>query len=91
MPVGGKLVRRPEEVCLVAAGCFGYLIDFLGRTLFAGYDDAPLARFVRLPGSIGEACTCLWLLIAGVGKPRRVSGEPPDASRHSPAARESTL
>ena len=56
---------------LLMVGCFGYLIDFAGRTLSDGYAQAAFARFVRMPGSIGELGTCLWLLIVGVREPIR--------------------
>lgn len=46
-------------------GCFGYLINFIGGFLFQNYADLGIARFVTLPGSIGEIGICLWLLIIG--------------------------
>ena len=54
-------------------GCFGYLIDFLGRYFMTDkYDGMGISNFVRLPGSIGELGICLWLLIMGV-KENRIS------------------
>jgi len=50
---------------LLMAGCFGYLVNFLGHTLFPAYAQLGISSYVRLPASIGEIGTCLWLLIVG--------------------------
>ena len=55
---------------LLIIGCFGYLIDFLGRALFPSYPDTAIASYVTLPGSFGEIGTCLWLLIVGAHEPK---------------------
>lgn len=52
-------------ICLMA-GCFGYLTNFIGGFLFQNYAGLGIARFVSLPGSIGEIGICLWLLIIGI-------------------------
>ncbi len=46
-------------------GCFSYLINFIGFFLFPNYADLGISTYVRLPASIGEIGTCLWLLIMG--------------------------
>lgn len=51
---------------LLMLGCFGYLINFTGYTLFKNYPELGISKFVSLPASIGEIGTCLWLLIIGV-------------------------
>jgi hypothetical protein len=51
---------------LLMIGCIGYLISFIGHTTFPGYGKMPIARYITLPGSIGEIGSCLWLLIVGV-------------------------
>jgi hypothetical protein len=51
---------------LLMAGCFGYLINFIGGFLFPRYADIGIAKFVSLPATIGEIGICLWLLIAGI-------------------------
>lgn len=51
---------------LLMAGCFGYLVNFLGGFLFPSYASLGIARFVSLPATVGEIGTCLWLLIAGI-------------------------
>ena len=56
---------------LLMLGCFGYLGDFLGRSLFPGYAETAIARFITLPASLGEIGTCLWLLIVGIRMPRK--------------------
>lgn len=50
---------------LLILGCFGYLINFIGLTVFPGYADAGISSYISLPASIGEIGTCLWLLIFG--------------------------
>ncbi|MEW6983963.1 DUF4386 domain-containing protein [Colwelliaceae bacterium 6471] len=47
---------------LLMAGCFGYMIKFLGRLLYPEFD---IPSFVGKPGSLGEIGICLWLLIMG--------------------------
>jgi hypothetical protein len=51
---------------LLMAGCFGYLMNFLGGFLFPQYGSLGIARFVSLPATLGEIGTCLWLLIIGI-------------------------
>lgn len=46
-------------------GCFGYLINVLGRTTFPNYGEFGFAKYVTLPASIGEIGICLWLIIMG--------------------------
>lgn len=50
-------------------GCLGYLINFLGHSLSPAYSASGLSSYVRLPASIGEIGTCLWLLIMGAKNP----------------------
>ncbi|NRF38056.1 DUF4386 domain-containing protein [Pedobacter sp. LMG 31643] len=47
-------------------GCFGYLINVLGRTALPNYGEFGYAKYVTLPASIGEIGICLWLLIMGI-------------------------
>jgi Domain of unknown function (DUF4386) len=47
------------------AGCFGYLINFVGGFLFDGYTNLGFSNYVSLPASIGEIGICLWLLVMG--------------------------
>jgi hypothetical protein len=50
---------------LLMLGCLGYLINFLGHTLIANYSKMGISSYLRLPASLGEIGTCLWLLIIG--------------------------
>jgi len=51
---------------LLMMGCFGYVINFLGYSLFPdSYRGSIIAENATLPAHIGEIGTCLWLLIMG--------------------------
>lgn len=50
---------------LLMLGCFGYLINFFGSTLFVNYSSLGIGFYISLPASIGEIGICLWLLIVG--------------------------
>jgi len=55
---------------LLILGCFGYLIEFAGKVLFPGYAESGIAKWIGLPGSVGEIGICLWLLVMGAREPR---------------------
>ena len=50
---------------LLMLGCVGYLINFTGNLLIKNYLELGIATLVRLPASLGEIGTCLWLVIIG--------------------------
>jgi hypothetical protein len=50
---------------LLMAGCFGYLINITANIVNPSYADLGIAGWVRLPASLGEIGTCLWLVIMG--------------------------
>lgn len=50
---------------LLMLGCLSYLINFFGNALFPNYSDLGISSYVRLPATLGEIGTCLWLLIIG--------------------------
>lgn len=50
---------------LLMVGCFGYLINIVANLINPAYADLGIAGWVRLPASLGEIGTCLWLLIMG--------------------------
>lgn len=54
-------------------GCFGYLINVLGRTVLPDYGNSAIANYITLPASIGEIGTCLWLLIMGINTKKQGS------------------
>jgi len=62
---------------LLMAGCVGYLINFLGHTLSPAYSESGISSMVRMPATLGEIGTCLWLLIMGA-KERSVSASTVD-------------
>lgn len=53
---------------LLMLGCLSYLINFFGNTLFSNYSELGISSYVRLPATLGEIGTCLWLLIMGAKK-----------------------
>ncbi len=50
---------------MLMVGCFGYLINIVANLINPTYADLGIAGWVRLPASLGEIGTCLWLLIIG--------------------------
>ncbi|NOS91682.1 MAG: DUF4386 domain-containing protein [Cyclobacteriaceae bacterium] len=50
---------------LLMVGCFGYLINILANVVNPAYTELGIAGWVRLPASLGEIGTCLWLLMMG--------------------------
>ncbi|WP_035647895.1 DUF4386 domain-containing protein [Flavobacterium sp. ASV13] len=50
---------------LLMLGCLSYLINFFGNALFLNYSELGISSYVRLPATLGEIGTCLWLLIMG--------------------------
>jgi len=65
-----RLIPRALGVLLML-GCAGYLLDFIGRVLVPEYAASGLGGYVRLPASLGEIGTCLWLLLMGAREPDR--------------------
>ncbi|MFT4661066.1 MAG: hypothetical protein ACI8XB_001337 [Patiriisocius sp.] len=51
---------------LLFIGCFGYLSDSIGYTLFPGFGDTWLSTIIGIPSGLGEIGICLWFLIRGV-------------------------
>lgn len=75
----GYLVFRSDMLpkvlgIFLMVGCFGYLVDVFGTTLFSGYSSSALARFATTPASIGEIGICLWLVIMGARQHARSVG-----------------
>lgn len=50
---------------LLMLGCFGYLINFTGHTLFKNYGSLGIGTYISLPASLGEIGICFWMLIVG--------------------------
>ncbi len=64
--ISGKI---PKILCLfLIIGGIGYQVNFVGGIVFPQFKATVIPRIVKLPSSIGEIGTCLWLLIAGIKK-----------------------
>ena len=50
---------------LLMIGCFGYLINFFGNTLYDDYHDIVVLQYLKLLPTIGEFSICIWLLVVG--------------------------
>lgn len=50
---------------LLMLGCISYLINFFGNSLYPNYSQLGISSIVRLPATLGEIGSCLWLLIMG--------------------------
>ncbi|WP_444895815.1 DUF4386 domain-containing protein [Microbulbifer sp. SSSA005] len=55
---------------LLMAGCLSYLVRFCANLLFPEYQ---IPAFIRVPASLGEIGTCLWLLIMGIRTPPTIT------------------
>lgn len=53
---------------LLMAGCFGYLINFFGNTLFVDYQSVGVLQYLKLLPTLGEFSICFWLLVVGARK-----------------------
>lgn len=53
---------------LLMAGCFGYLINFFGNTLFVDYQSVGVLQYLKLLPTVGEFSICFWLLVVGARK-----------------------
>ena len=53
---------------LLMAGCFGYLINFFGNTLFVDYQSVGILQYLKLLPTVGEFSICFWLLVVGARK-----------------------
>ncbi|MFV0388152.1 MAG: DUF4386 domain-containing protein [Pyrinomonadaceae bacterium] len=53
---------------LLMVGCFGYLTNFIGNTMFSNYGSSMVSTIASLPATFGEIGICLWLLIRGVNE-----------------------
>lgn len=53
---------------LLMVGCFGYLINFFGNTLFVDYQSVGISQYLKLLPTVGEFSICFWLLVVGARK-----------------------
>lgn len=64
--ISGKI---PRILCLfLIIGGVGYQINFVGGIVFPQFKETIIPRITKIPSSIGEIGTCLWLLIVGIKK-----------------------
>jgi len=50
---------------LLMIGCFGYLINFFGNTLYDDYQNILVLQYLKLLPTLGEFSICFWLLVVG--------------------------
>jgi Domain of unknown function (DUF4386) len=53
---------------LLMLGCCGYLVNFVGNTMFENFGASLISNIASKPQAFGEIGTCLWLLIRGINK-----------------------
>ena len=51
---------------LLMLGCFGYIVNFSGNTLFADYQEWGISKIIGKIPSVAEIGICFWLLVFGV-------------------------
>ena len=49
-------------------GAVGYIVNFIGPVLLPYFTESIIPTIAKIPSSIGEIGTCLWLLIVGLKK-----------------------
>ncbi|ASV28989.1 DUF4386 domain-containing protein [Maribacter cobaltidurans] len=49
-------------------GGIGYMVNFVGPILFPNFTQSIIPIVAKIPSSIGEIGTCLWLLLIGLKK-----------------------
>ena len=64
--ISGKI---PKLLCVfLLLGGLGYQINVFGGILIADFKSTGISKFAKLPSTIGEIGTCLWLLVMGIRK-----------------------
>jgi Domain of unknown function (DUF4386) len=53
---------------LLMLGCCGYLVNFVGNTMFENFGESLISNIASKPAALGEIGTCLWLLIRGMAE-----------------------
>lgn len=53
---------------LLMLGCVGYLVNFVGNTMFENFGSTLISNIASKPAALGEIGTCLWLLIRGINE-----------------------
>ncbi len=60
---------------LLMLGCFSYVTNFFGNTLFVNYQNLGFSKIIGKIPSVAEIGICLWLLIIGVKKSKKIYNE----------------
>lgn len=61
--------KVPKALCvLLILGGIGYQVNFTGAILFPGFKETIVPKIAKIPSTVGEIGTCLWLLIVGIAK-----------------------
>lgn len=53
---------------LLMLGCCGYLVNFVGNTMFENFGGSLISNIASKPAAFGEIGTCFWLLIRGINE-----------------------
>ena len=57
---------------LLILGCFGYIVNFSGNTLFANYQEWGISKIIGKIPSVAEIGICFWLLVFGVKNSKKI-------------------
>ncbi len=53
---------------LLMLGCCGYLVNFVGNTMFESYGGSLISNIASKPAAFGEIGMCVWLLVIGINE-----------------------
>lgn len=62
-----EIIPKLLGVFLILGG-IGYMVNFIGPILFSNFTQSIIPTIAKIPSSIGEIGTCLWLLVIGLKK-----------------------
>ena len=60
---------------LLILGCFGYIVNFSGNTLFADYQEWGISKIIGKIPSVAEIGICFWLLLFGIKNSKKIEYE----------------
>ena len=60
---------------LLMLGCFGYIVNFSGNTLFSNYQEWGMSKVIGKIPSVAEIGICFWLLVFGVKNSKKIEYE----------------
>ncbi len=53
---------------LLILGCCGYLVNFVGNTMFENFSRSLISNIASKPAALDEIGACFWLLIRGINE-----------------------